>query len=693
MWVCSGELRQGPVIHGPSWTLAVRDGKLRLHGTADAPFDYDIEDARIHGAHTIAVLADHDTRIFLDGYEVWSAIAPLSGTPVASQGELRPVSLPSELPPDGVAEHIRDLTAHPAPLVPFASMRLSADDARAMGALPELVIHAKFRVRGPGQYGTIVAAGHGGFAVLSASIDGVRGIELTSNNTSVFAEGNWSDGRWHHLALAFTGGAIQIWVDGWLHAHVPGTSPRFNEFSIGQDLAGRRLMGEVGEGGIYGPLNDQQIALLARRAALSQIPVFDSYPTGAFHRIPALTRTSAGTLLAFADRRRDLPNDAPNATDLVLRRSFDEGRTWEPVHTVATFPGEGIDGVAVTDAAAVEDRNGRIHVLADFYAAHTGLLNSRPGPAMDERGVFLEDASGTEYILPGTWPTGPTVVVDSEGTDTQWVVDADGALMKDGDAAGNILIDAELMAVKTAHIGVWTSDDDGATWSHMRLITNQVKDSWMTFLGIGPGNGIRIERGAHAGRLIIPCYFSTEDGTQHSAATLMSDDDGDTWFRGPSPNESREVDGVRVDPRSFTDPALTMTESAIVEVGSRLHMFSRSQHPRVLRTYSDDGGQTWSEVVEDPQLLEIFCQPAATLADDGALFFANASRMLPYRGCGTVYRANKAGERWVARAVNPRHHGYQALAALPGGDVAMLWERETAGIWMTRIPASIFSVD
>lgn len=269
-----------------------------------------------------------------------------------------------------MAEHIRDLTVHPAPLVPFASMRLSADDARTMGALPELVIHAKFRVRGPGQYGTIVAAGHGGFAVLSASIDGVRGIELTSNNTSVFAEGNWSDGRWHHLALAFTGGAIQIWVDGWLHAHVPGTSPRFNEFSIGQDLAGRRLMGEVGEGGIYGPLNDQQIALLARRAALSQIPVFDSYPTGAFHRIPALTRTSAGTLLAFADRRRDLPNDAPNATDLVLRRSFDEGRTWEPVHTVATFPGEGIDRVAVTDAAAVEDRNGRIHVLADFYAAH-----------------------------------------------------------------------------------------------------------------------------------------------------------------------------------------------------------------------------------------------------------------------------------------------------------------------------------
>ncbi len=692
MWICSGEFRQGPVLTCRGWTLAVRAGTLHLHGAADAPFDYDIEDARITGTHTLAVITAPYTRIFLDGYEVWSAEAPLIGTPTAQQGELRINDVPSGVGPDEVATLARDLTVPPLPLVPFASMRLSDDDARAAGRLAELVVHAKFRVRGPSQYGTILAAGLAHSPILSAYIDGTRGIELTCGPTTIFAEGNWSDGRWHHLGLAFTGGAIQIWVDGWLHAHVPGTAPDFDEFTIGQDLAGNRLMGEVGKGGIYGPINDQQIALLARRPALSQVPVFDSYPTGAFHRIPALTRTSSGTLLAFADRRRDLPNDAPNATDLVLRRSFDDGHTWEPVQIVASFPGEGIDGVAVTDAAAVEDRNGRIHVLADFYAAHTGLLNSRPGPAMDERGVYLEDLTGTQYYLPGTWPTRPTVVVNHGGEDTQWAVDADGSLTRAGQPAGNVLIDAELMTVKTAHIGVWTSDDDGATWSKMRLITDQIKDSWMTFLGIGPGNGIRLENGAHAGRLVVPCYFSTQDGTQHSASTLMSDDDGVTWFRGSSPNDDREVDGQRMDPRTFTDPQLTMTESAIVEVGERLHMFSRSQHPGVLRTHSDDGGRTWSEVVEDPQLREIFCQPAAVLAGD-ALIFANASRMLPYRGCGTVYRADEHGEHWTGRAVNPRHHGYQALAALPGGDVAMLWERETAGIWMTLIPAKIFSVD
>lgn len=697
MWMWSGIVRQGPILRGRSWELSVRDGKLRLHGNAGAPFDYDIEDARVFGQHTVGVHTStahkgEYTRVFLDGYEVWSALAPLDGAPQAAFGELKAVDVPGELSPDELAVFVRDLTAPPVPKVAFASMRLSDDDARALGSLPELVIHARFRVRGPGQYGSIIAAGNAGHTTLQARIAGERGIELTCGNTAAFAAGNWSDGRWHHLALALTGGAIQIWVDGWLEEHLPGSLPRFSQFTIGQDLTGHRLMGEVGEGGIHGPLNDQQIALLARRPALSQIPVFDSYPSGAFHRIPALTYTSSGTLLAFADRRRDLPNDAPNATDLVLRRSFDEGRSWEPVQTIATFPGEGVDGVAVTDAAAVEDQTGRIHVLADFYAAHTGLLNARPGSGIDKRGLILEDAHGTEFFIPGGWPTEPTGVVDHDGEHTPWTVCPDGSLTTDGAPAGNVLIDAELMAVKTAHIAVWTSDDEGASWSQMRLITDQVKEPWMTFLGIGPGNGIRLEHGED-GRLIVPCYFSTADGLQHSAATLMSDDDGATWFRGPAPNEGREVDGEAIDVRTFTDPHLTMTESAIVEVDKRLHMFSRSQHPRVLRTHSDDAGQTWSEVTEDPQLREIFCQPAATLATDGALVFANASRMLPYRGCGTLYRAENPDGAWLGRAINPRHHGYQSLAALPGGDIAMLWERETAGIWFTRVPASIFSVD
>ncbi|QOR46081.1 sialidase family protein [Trueperella pecoris] len=669
------------------WELAVRGGKLRLHGVADAPFDFDIEDGHILGEHTVDVIAGPPARVFLDGYEVWSSDVGLSSQAVGHQGTFTTSSTPAGA--DQLATCIRDTTTPPRPMVAFAAMRLSDSDARAAGALGDITIAAKFRVRGPGQYGTIFAATRE-TEVLSARIAG--GIDVRVGSVRATANGDWSDGRWHHLAVSVTGGAIRVWVDGWLCAHEPGSLEPFDAFYIGQDPEGQRLMGEVAHGGIYPPLNDQQIALLAQRLPLSQVPVFDAYPTGAFHRIPALVRTTNETLLAFADRRRSLPNDAPNATDLVLRRSHDGGRSWGEVITVATFPGEGAHGVAVTDACAVQDRTGKIHVLADFYAAQTGLLTCAPGPGMDEAGIIVQGERGAQYRIPENWPSRPTRIV-SEAGPTEWEVDADGTLLRDGHPAGNILHNADIQLLKTAHIATWTSDDEGATWSGMRLITDEVKDEWMTFLGVAPGSGLCLTRGPFAGRLLIPAYFSTEDSHQHSATMLISDDDGRTWRRGGSVRAAIHAsgkDGVgdseASTERNFTDPALTMTESTIVETERGVELFARSQHQRVLRSLSTDGGQTWTAGREEPQLREIFCQPAAC-TDDATIYFANASRMLPYRGCGSLYRAD--GEGWTERAINPRHHGYQSLVAMEGA-IGMLWERETAGIWFTAIPTSIF---
>ena len=50
---------------------------------------------------------------------------------------------------------------------------------------------------------------------------------------------------------------------------------------------------------------------------------------GSYHtyRIPALAVTVRGTLLAFAEGRKHGRGDA-GEIDLILRRSFDNGRTW-----------------------------------------------------------------------------------------------------------------------------------------------------------------------------------------------------------------------------------------------------------------------------------------------------------------------------------------------------------------------------
>src|SRR5690625_515323 len=47
------------------------------------------------------------------------------------------------------------------------------------------------------------------------------------------------------------------------------------------------------------------------------------------YRIPALYYTMDGTLIAGIDKRLDSDKDAPADIDMLIRRSFDEGDTWD----------------------------------------------------------------------------------------------------------------------------------------------------------------------------------------------------------------------------------------------------------------------------------------------------------------------------------------------------------------------------
>ncbi len=670
------------VMSGPDWTLGVDGDCLVFSGEKPGPFHYVLEDTRLKGEHTVALYAGGPTRIFLDGYEVWSTPITVSDPVDADSSIQVPTNAYEE-----IARLAKQGSTLPKALVEFAAMELSERDAARIGEVREWAVHARFRVRGEGQYGTVFAAQNRGKPTLSAFVckEGIR-VELPATDTRVECDGRWSDGRWHDLVVAFGGGAIEVFVDGWMTGHVPGSAPHLDRFVIGQSPRGERLMGEVGRGGIYPALNDQQVAALSRRAPVLQNPVFDLFPNGIFHRIPSLLHHSSGRLVAFADARHGLPNDSPNVTEIVTSFSDDEGATWSDTQTIAGYPSNPKEPISVTDPACVEDAKGRIHLLFDLYPAGIGLLNSQPGHGHDGKDLLLRAKDEQEFLIPGGWPQRPTPVVTRSGEPTEFVAEAGPQILGRG----------PLTVVPTGHIAIVTSADRGETWSSPRLITAEVKDEWMTFLGIGPGAGICLRRGKNAGRLLVPVYFSNEDASQFSAAVIYSDDHGQTWQRSGSTNDARMVDGKQVDPRRFTNPAATMSESAIVELpDGSVVMFSRSQRPFIQRAVSRDGGLTWGEVTEETQISEIFCQPAAVAKGD-FVYFANASRMLPYRGCGTLYRASAqsltstgAKPNWVKLAINPRHHGYQSIVALEKG-IGMLWERETAGVWFSFIPFSLF---
>lgn len=118
------------------------------------------------------------------------------------------------------------------------------------------------------------------------------------------------------------------------------------------------------------------LALAAFAGAPSKIELFRAGTDGyALYRIPGIVQTKAGTLLAYAEARKSMRGDW-GATDIVLRRSTDAGRTWSPFRVIANVEGPKSknpaalaqklaepDAVTYNNPVAFADRSGAVHFL------------------------------------------------------------------------------------------------------------------------------------------------------------------------------------------------------------------------------------------------------------------------------------------------------------------------------------------
>ena len=688
--------------------------------------------------HTIAVTVNETgTHLYADGYECFSTTL----TAFLAQIGLTEV----RIDPDGIATVTRlaawdeplsdravmaqSLAA--TPLVQFAASELSARDARRTGALATGSIRALLRTRGRGQGGTIIAAsGQGGTLHLDIDAGGLSYRVLPGEDSpetepliEVRAPGHWDDGTWHDVVVTSGRGAVEIHVDGYQVALVPGGAfladiAPVTRVVVGADLDGRRLFGEAQTAMIYdAALTDAQVKRLAGAAPLPTRALFDTGYHGArSYRIPSLLTLDSGVILAGADQRVSIPNDAPNDINLVMRRSLDGGATWEEMRTLLCLPGTGALGASLIDSVLVQDRStGRVICLVDQFPGGIGQPNAAVGTGFDAQGRrVLHNRVGELFAVE---PDGAVITAAGEPTDYRIVLSDEtvagaraGDVLLGGEAVGSIYLAYEqapedcLFQHRSSHLLMITSDDDGATWSEPIDITAQVKADWMCFLGTGPGNAIQLAGSEHAGRILAPVYYSHEAGGTGllSCAAIYSDDGGATWTLGASPNDGREVLGAVVSSRDLADERASLYESVLVEgADGAVHVWARNQHPagRVAHAVSRDGGATWGEVDYHDQLTEIFSQPnaiavtgahdAAGVADSGSrsIVFANASQMLPFRGCGVMRLSHDDGATWPHnRVINPRHYVYQCMAQLPSGDIALLWEREWQGLFLTTVP-------
>jgi sialidase-1 len=96
---------------------------------------------------------------------------------------------------------------------------------------------------------------------------------------------------------------------------------------------------------------------LSASAVVDSSIVFEPNVVYASTRIPALVITPKGTLLAFCEGRIGSASDWADM-NLIMRRSIDGGKTWQPIQIL-----DSNKGAPVGNPTPIVDRNGNVHLL------------------------------------------------------------------------------------------------------------------------------------------------------------------------------------------------------------------------------------------------------------------------------------------------------------------------------------------
>lgn len=194
---------------------------------------------------------------------------------------------------------------------------------------------------------------------------------------------------------------------------------------------------------------------------LKQIDLAE-YGSGGYpqYRIPALTVTNKGTLLAGYDGRPSMADLPSNITNLV-RRSTDGGKSWKPAKIVRSAPAPKGFG----DPSFIVDRDtGRIFV---FYSAgvNEGFLGSKTGtdptdPDVQQTDYSYSDDDGR------TWHSRRiTAQIKNPKWNGIFAASGEGIQVKRGTYAGRLVQQYVIMIDGGEYAASAYSDDHGKNWT------------------------------------------------------------------------------------------------------------------------------------------------------------------------------------------------------------------------------------
>ncbi len=336
---------------------------------------------------------------------------------------------------------------------------------------------------------------------------------------------------------------------------------------------------------------------------------------------PAIVTTKNGVVLAFAEGR-STRQDAQSYA-IVMRRSTDGGVTWsDPTQVYGVAP-------------------------------RTGVVISQPAPIVDL-------VTGDVFLLFNR-----------------------GGL----DSASNVPLLSDVLVTSTS--------DDGLTWSAPKDITSSVKvtagnnpgppgywpDTPWGWIVVGPGHGIQLQHGTHAGRLLVGGdHRYTADGSGTSwSQVFYSDDHGQTWHLGgglPGPDATR---GAGLNNMSNENTLVELSNGSIL-MNSRVQI----QQARYRgRAFSSDGGMSFGAMVPERDLFVYQVEGSMLRLDNGVILFSSPASTDIFdeiRHELTIWASYDQGQNWTKlRVIDFGYAGYSDMTLVGPDTVLLTYARSREG--------------
>ena len=233
--------------------------------------------------------------------------------------------------------------------------------------------------------------------------------------------------------------------------------------------------------------------------------------TGGYNtfRIPAIISTTKGTLIAFAEGRKNSSSDTGDI-DLVMKRSEDSGKTWSEIK-VLWDDGGNVCG----NPAPVQDREtGNIYLLCTWNLGTDREPEIINETSKDIRRIFVMVSSDDGI----TWSAASEITGSVKAADWTWYATGPchGIQIKKGKYRNRLVIPCDHIesGTKKYYSHIIYSDDHGKTWKTGGTTPqDQVNECTVTELS--------------GGKLML--NMRNYDRTQKARKISLSDDGGLTW--------------------------------------------------------------------------------------------------------------------------------------------------------------------